>query len=157
MEKIFLLADDDSDDTLLFCEALQEIDPLITCYYATDGNQVLEILQDKNLKTPQIIFLDINMPGMNGWQCLKLLKEKEEYRHIPVVIYSTSSHQKEANTALNLGALCFFTKPSDFIELKEILKVLAANLEGNLMEAIGSYNAIRSRKVFACTDENTAY
>ncbi len=46
MEIIFLLADDDADDTQLFCEALEEIDPSIICYCAIDGRKVLEILQN---------------------------------------------------------------------------------------------------------------
>ena len=150
MEKIFLLADDDADDTHLFCEALKEIDPLIICYCAIDGKKVLDILQNKEFKKPQVIFLDINMPGMNGWECLKQLKNKEEFKHIPVLIYSTSSHQKEANIALDMGALCLFTKPTYFKELKDILKILVANVEENLLESISHFNAIKSKKVFAC-------
>lgn len=154
MEKIFLLADDDADDRQLFCEALEEIDPSIVCYCAMDGKMVLELLQNEELKKPQVIFLDINMPGMNGWECLKQLKDKDEFKHIPVLIYSTSSHQKEANIALDMGALCFFTKPTYFKELKDILKVLVTNVDGNLLEAISHFNAIKSKKVFACNDEN---
>ena len=150
MEKIFLLADDDADDTQLFCEALHDIDPSIVCYCAIDGKQALAILNNKELKKPQVIFLDINMPGMNGWECLKKLKEIEEFKHIPVLIYSTSSHQREANIALDMGALCLFTKPTYFKELKDILKILVANVDGNLLEAISHFNAIKSKKVFAC-------
>lgn len=154
-KKIFLLADDDGDDTSLFCEALEEIDPSIVCYCAKDGKKALEILDNKELEKPQVIFLDINMPGMNGWECLVELKNNELYKQIPVLIYSTSSHQREANIAIDLGALCFFTKPSNFIELKDILKVLAANLDGNLLESVIHFNGIKSKKVFACSDDNT--
>lgn len=154
MEKIFLLADDDADDTELFCDALEAIDPSIICYCATDGKNVLEILQNATFKKPQIIFLDINMPGMNGWECLKQLKDSEASKHIPVLMYSTSIHQKEADYALDMGALCFFTKPTYFHELKEILGVLSANVDGRLLEAISHFNGIHSKKVFACGDEN---
>ena len=148
MEKVFLLADDDADDTQLFCEALAEIDPAIICYSTIDGTNVLEILQNREFKKPQVIVLDLNMPGMNGCECLKQLKDNEEYRHIPVVIYSTSSHQREANIALEMGALCFFTKPTYFMELIDILKVIGDNLEGNLLEGVSHFNAIKSKKVF---------
>jgi len=154
MEKIFLLADDDADDIELFCEALGEIDASIICHCATDGKKVLEILQNETLKKPQVIFMDINMPGMNGWECLKQLKDSEAFKHIPVLIYSTSNHQREADQALDMGALCFFTKPTYFKELKEILGVLAANVDGSLLEAISHFNGIHSKKVFACGDEN---
>lgn len=152
MKTIFLLADDDADDTALFLEALEQVDPSIICYCATDGRQTWEILDNEEMEEPKIIFLDINMPGMNGWDCLTKLKDTQEYKHIPVMMYSTSSHQRDADMSLDLGALCFFTKPSDFTELKNLLKVLAANLGGNLLEAIGHFNSIKSKKVFACTD-----
>ena len=66
MKKIFLLADDDSDDRSLFKEALEQVDPSIICYCVADGNQVFKVLEDEELETPNIIFLDINMSGMNG-------------------------------------------------------------------------------------------
>jgi len=153
MEKIFLLADDDADDTELFCEALEEIDPSIICHCATDGKKLLDLLHSETLKKPQVIFLDVNMPGMNGWECLKQLKGSEAFKHIPVIMYSTSNHQLEADHALNMGALCYFTKPTYFHELKEILGVLAANVNGSLSEAITHFNYIHSKKVFACRDE----
>ncbi len=86
------------------------------------------------------------MPGMNGWECLKELKDSEAFKHIPVLIYSTSNHHKEADHALDMGALCFFTKPTYFKELKEILVVLAANVDGSLLEAVSHFNAIHLKK-----------
>lgn len=154
METIFLLADDDVDDTQFFCDALGEIDPSIICYCAIDGKEVFEILQNPALKKPQIIFLDINMPGMDGWECLTQLKNNEEYKHIPVIIVSTSSHQREADIALDMGALCLFTKPTYYMELKDTLKLLAANVDGSLLQAVSNFNAIKSKKVFTCQDEN---
>lgn len=154
MRKIFLLADDDSDDKEVFCEALEAIDPSIICYYANDGREALEILDNNRLDMPHLIFLDINMPGMNGWQCLANIKCHPEFKNIPVLIYSTSSHQREANIAIDLGALCFFTKPVDFNELKNILRVVVNNVDGDLLEAIENFNAIKSKKVFNCTDED---
>ncbi len=146
MKKIFLLADDDRDDTELFREALEKIDPLIVCYCVTSGKQVLEILENKEFERPQIIFLDINMPGMNGWKCLTELKTNERYKDIPVIMYSTSSHKRDANIAIDLGALCFFSKPSDFVELKDVLKVIAANLNENLLKAVSHFKAITANK-----------
>lgn len=141
MKKVFLLADDDDDDTELFREALEAIDPLIVCYCVRDGKKVLERLGNKEFEKPQIILLDINMPGMNGWECLAELKKNEEYKDIPVIMYSTSSHQGESNIAIDLGALCFFTKPSDFIELENILKVIASTVNENLREALSQFKA----------------
>jgi CheY-like chemotaxis protein len=153
MKKIFLLADDDNDDRALFCEALGEIDPAIVCYCVTDGKATLEVLADKDLEKPEIIFLDINMPGMNGWECLTKLKQHDDHKHIPVIIYSTSSHQREADIALDLGALCFFTKPSNFLELKEILKAISSCEKQSVLESVSHFNGIKSRKIITCADE----
>lgn len=152
MKKIFLLADDDVDDRELFCEALAKVDPSILCYCVTDGKQALKLLASKESEKPQIIFLDINMPGMNGWECLKELKANEQYKDIPVVMYSTSNHKREASISIDLGALCFFCKPSDFVELKDILKVMAENLNENLLKAVSHFDAIKSNSSFHSLD-----
>src|SRR5882757_6709540 len=94
-ELTFLLADDDADDKTLFCEALAEIDPGIVCHTAADGKEALAILSRRQSRKPDIIFLDINMPVMDGWQCLGKLKENSEHRNIPVIMYSTSSYQRD--------------------------------------------------------------
>lgn len=151
-EKIFLLADDDVDDVILFCEALREIDPSIQCYTAHDGKAALDLLDGGLTHLPDIIFLDINMPRMNGWQCLVKLKDSEKYQGIPVLMYSTSTNQKDADMAVDLGALCFFSKPNEFNELKKVLEVIAANLGPDLLPAISHFNTIRSKKIFSCEE-----
>jgi CheY-like chemotaxis protein len=150
MKKVVMLADDDIDDASIFCEALRSIDPKIVTYCAKDGVEALEILE--NGKRPDIIFLDINMPRMNGWEFLRKLKCVDEFKEIPVLVYSTSTQTRDINTALDLGALCFFAKPNKFAELKNILEVVTNNLNENLLEAIGHYNYIKSKKVFSCPE-----
>ncbi|WP_207515792.1 response regulator [Longitalea luteola] len=146
MKPIFLLADDDIDDRELFCEALGTVDPSITCYCADNGRVALHMLDSKQpSEYPHLIFLDINMPVMNGWECLVQLKRSEAYRHIPVFIYTTSSHQREANIAFDLGADCFFTKPAEYNELKSILKIIANNIGGDWVSAISHFDNIKSR------------
>lgn len=126
MAKKILLVDDDADDRELFCEAIAEIAPETTCYTAVNGKKALAMLDNKVLDTPDIIFLDVNMPIMTGWECLKILKEKEEYKNIPVIIYSTTSRSNDVDRALQLGALNFYTKPADYKDLKKGLQKLIA-------------------------------
>src|SRR5689334_21264234 len=119
MHTIFLLADDDVDDIELFCEALQTVDPSVECVCVQNGREALEMINSLLPNNqPQLIFLDINMPVMNGWDCLRHLKNNPSLKDIPVLIYSTTSREKDINYALDLGALCFFTKPKDYQELK---------------------------------------
>lgn len=128
MKTSILLADDDLDDTELFSEAVHEIDPTVMFYSVTNGSEVLIDLQSSRIKSPNIIFLDINMPNVNGWECLKALKEDRQLASIPVIIYSTSSAPRDKQMAAELGALYFLTKPERFEELKSFLRFVLNNV-----------------------------
>lgn len=136
MAKKFLIADDDIDDREMFCEALEAVAPGSVCYSAPNGRRVMIALTEGEIALPDIIFLDVNMPLMNGWQCLSKLKEAEAYKHIPAIMYSTSSHPEDVERAQRLGALCFFTKPSDFNELKKCLALVAEHLDAGSLSAL---------------------
>ena len=127
MIKHFLLADDDEDDRELFREAFSEIDPSIICNCVSDGRGVLEKLERKELSGTSIIFLDINMPRVDGWECLAKIKNEPAFSHIPVIMYSTSSSIKDKDKALNMGAAAFITKPCSFKQLKQVLTEVTAN------------------------------
>lgn len=139
----FLLADDDADDKTLFCEALAEIDPTIVCHTAADGKEALAILSEGQAKKPDIIFLDINMPVMDGWQCLGKLKADARHSNIPVIMYSTSSYQRDIEQALESGAFCFFTKPSDYRELRKILRLIATTPVGSLSDVMKEFKNLK--------------
>lgn len=130
----FLLVDDDNDDSDLIFEVIKEIDSNIQYTYATEGAEAFQILEN-NYK-PSIIFLDINMPGMNGWQCLVKLKSNEKFKDIPVVMYSTSSYQHEIEKAFELGALAFFTKPNHYSLLKKNMKMVLDAIYNNALDKL---------------------
>lgn len=125
--KKFLLVDDDMDDTYLFGEVLAEVDPAIQLETANNGQEALEQLLKENHPLPDVIFLDLNMPRMDGKQCLFEIKQNERLQNIPVMMYTTSSHSTDIEQTMQLGAVCFITKPSDFNELKNILSIIAGN------------------------------
>jgi CheY-like chemotaxis protein len=108
--KTCLLIDDDEDDKEIFCLAMAEADPSMRCSIASNGPEALGILLDRSF-TPDFIFLDLNMPLMNGKECLREIRRHEHLRHIPVVIFSTSSMQKDIQETKELGASSFITKP----------------------------------------------
>lgn len=116
----FFIVDDDPDDQELFIEALQEIDESCKCITAFDGEEALEKLND-GMPQPDFIFLDLNMPRMNGKQFLAEIKSSEKIRHIPVIIYSTSSDKKDMQETAQLGAIYFLQKPNRFEELSKAL------------------------------------
>ncbi|MBF4493348.1 response regulator [Flavobacterium sp. JLP] len=146
-KKIILLADDDMDDTDMFREALVDIDENIICHIADNGSEALKILNELDEK-PNLIFLDLNMPIMNGWDCLKLLKKDKIYQDIPVIMISTSSHKNDIETAASLGAICYFVKPNSYNNLKQILQSITANLGAGLKSAIDNLQKSQSENIF---------
>lgn len=128
-----LLIDDDEDDKLLFCEALGEVAPQISCLTALNGREAVAQLTDLEIELPDLIFLDVNMPIMDGWQCLALLKANPNCQNIPVIMYSTSSYPEDRVKAKRGGALLFFTKPSSFTELKKSLALVVIYLDANAL------------------------
>jgi CheY-like chemotaxis protein len=125
--KKFALADDDADDAELFAEALAAINPGIVCEHAPNGRVLLDNIRSQKSQLPDIIFLDINMPEMNGWDSLSELKKHSKLKDIPVVMYSTSSTFRDVQAAKNLGANFFYTKPDNFRQLKSFLENLIEN------------------------------
>lgn len=126
MAKSILLIDDDSDDAELFHEALEEIDPLVKLLRTADGCEALELLRTLDAH-PDVIFLDINMPRMDGWECLTELKSSQDLKSIPVIMYSTSSHQREKERAIEMGASMFISKPDSYAQLISVLEASIRN------------------------------
>jgi CheY-like chemotaxis protein len=125
--KTLFIIDDDADDRELFIEALQEIDDSIICYTAHNGEDALKKLGGELPHTPDYIFLDLNMPRLNGKQCLFEIKRIDNLKHIPVIIYSTSSEQRDIEETKRLGAAHFLTKPNTFDELCNQIKYVLKN------------------------------
>lgn len=135
MAILLLLVDDDADDRELFAEALASVDSTITCSFSENAEEALAKLGAEK-DQPNLIFLDINLPGMSGWECLKRMKGNDQFSNIPVVIYTTSSHQRDKQVAEDLGALCLITKPSDYKQLINLLDAIITHVKN------GSYSSI---------------
>ena len=131
----FLLVDDDADDTSIFKEVLEDVNPSIEFTFASDGREALQSLQ-KNTFLPDLIFLDLNMPRMGGKECLSAIKKDEKLQQIPVIMYTTSSQSKDIEETMQKGAICFITKPTNIRELKNILSSISQNVHGNLENSL---------------------
>ena len=116
--KNIFLVEDDEDDQEFFKEAINDIDNTICLDMAVNGLDAIGKLAHMSI-LPDLIFMDINMPLMNGLECLKKLKSMAQFKNIPVVILSTSVNFNESQRADALGAGCFFSKPSDAAILKK--------------------------------------
>jgi CheY-like chemotaxis protein len=134
-KRSFLLVDDDADERMLFCMALKEIVGEISCITASDGKQALDMLLAAT-EQPNIIFMDINMPTMSGFECMTKLKAIPQLKDIPVVIYSTSNNPRDMKVAFDLGAAHYCIKGDDLTEMKHMLAFVADNLDnlGNALD-----------------------
>jgi CheY-like chemotaxis protein len=117
-----MLVDDDLDDHEIFSLALQESEKNIEIVRAYDGVDALSQLRDDPSERPDFIFLDLNLPRMNGKQCLEQLKLDPALKNIPVVIYSTSSEIRDLLDAQRLGAAAFIVKSTSIQELTMALR-----------------------------------
>lgn len=133
-----LLADDDIDDCFFFNKALKEL-PLSTHLTTVhDGESLMKYLEKNSNNFPNILFLDLSMPRKTGFECLCEIKGNEKYKHIPVVMISTSfpsNNEYEKGmmeTLKTIGAQNYIRKPGDFGLLKETIhSIITKEIEKN--------------------------
>lgn len=126
MSRVLLLIDDDEDDREVFREAIHTCAPDVDVVFAVDGLQALDLLSSGAVK-PDFIFLDYNMPRMNGVQCLKALKRSNRFRKIPTIVYTTSADREHEKVIRLLGADEYMQKTTSFTDLCSELSRLLAN------------------------------
>lgn len=113
-----VIVDDDSDDRGLIKDAFLENNPDRKFILLENGDLLIEFLkQTSETEYPPLILLDLNMPGKDGREALKEIKGNTKTHHIPVVVFSTSSLDKDRMMSYELGANCFLTKPSSYQEM----------------------------------------
>lgn len=130
--KNIFLADDDRDDVEFFTDALKEIGQGFDLTVACNGQELIEKLQARQ-NSPDIIFIDINMPVLDGIEALSLIKKDQELEMVPAVVYSTSSNTTHISRAYESGASSYFKKPSDFRSLKNELERILSIDWGSIM------------------------
>jgi len=116
-----LLADDDEDDCMFFQQALEDLPFTAILQTVNDGEQLMNLLMANTLKLPDVLFLDLNMPRKNGYQCLAEIKLNDNLKKLPVIIYSTSFNNEAANLLYEEGAQHYIRKPGDFAVLKKVI------------------------------------
>lgn len=116
------LADDDIDDREFFTDAIREIDPRVILTQAKDGADLMNKLSCDTTPKPELLFLDINMPGKSGFDCLEEIRKNEgELQRLNVIMFSTSGDPANIEKAKVLGADFYAVKPGCFNTLKSFL------------------------------------
>lgn len=121
---LILYAEDDIDDFDFFCEVVKGATPEATCVNVRNGVETMDYLNDCSV-LPDIIFLDINMPGMDGKACLREIKKHSRFSQIRVIVYSTSNHKFDQEQCLQLGASAFINKP---VNMKDAVEKISSVL-----------------------------
>lgn len=127
-----ILVDDDEDDRSFFADALQETELSTELIEFHNGQELLNYLEKTDNPRPDLIFLDLNMPVMDGFQCLKQIRLKPSLKNLVVAIYSTSSSEKDIEETFVNGANIYINKPNRFEDLrKTIAQVIKRNWQYN--------------------------
>ncbi len=123
-----LLVEDNEGDIVLTLEALKEANVSNTIHVVTDGEEALQYLQKQgrfnNAVTPDLIFLDINLPKIDGKEVLAEIKNDADLKVIPVVILTTSSSEKDILESYQHHANCYITKPVDFKNFTHVVNMI---------------------------------
>jgi CheY-like chemotaxis protein len=126
-ELVCMLIDDDSDDQDIFRLAMEGTGRPYKCILANDGVEALEMLAADNSLIPDYIFIDLNMPRMGGRQCLSELRQIERLNKTPLIIFSTSSEQRDITETMQMGASDYISKPSSISTLSRLLSHVFAS------------------------------
>ena len=121
--KDILLVDDDADDAEIFMEAVSCVEKEII--FRSEDNPI-KALQDLevSLKLPDLIFLDYNMPLINGKEFLQRMKSKEKLKNIPVILISSPSEEFVSDLLQQKEIMRYICKPNSYSELISILKTV---------------------------------
>ena len=119
-----LLADDDPEDRMIMADTFKEMKLSEVIDFVDNGENTIRYLESvyQVSTLPTLIVLDLNMPRMNGTQTLKLLKDDSRFKHIPVIIFSTSVNTLEMEECMKIGAESYVVKPVTYKECLDTAK-----------------------------------
>ena len=122
--KPILLVEDDRVDTMTVERAFKDLKVTNLLVCTVDGEEALGYLRGEGNKKPCIILLDLNMPKMNGIEFLKIVKEDEELKKIPVVVLTTSKDEQDKIESFKLGVAGYIVKPTDYKKFVEVVRTI---------------------------------
>lgn len=120
--KPLLIIDDDQVDVMTIRRALKEIDVTNPVVHLENGEDALAFLRNPNSDDPCLILLDLNMPIMNGFEFLQVVKSDDLLRRFPVVVLTTSEEQQDKVSSFNLGVAGYVMKPVNYRQFVEVIR-----------------------------------
>jgi len=123
-----LIVEDNEDERLLMKEGFTQTGLYEIVGEAENGNHMLELFMQPGFSLPQLVLSDLNMPGKNGYEVIKDVKENISYSHIPVVILTTAPLIPYAERCRKLGACAYYTKPDTFLEYRVFAEAIYSDV-----------------------------
>ncbi len=123
-QKSILLVEDDQIDVMTVKRAFKEIKVVNQLIIAGNGEEALDILRNEENEKPCIILLDLNMPKMNGIEFLKIAKQDEALKSIPVIVLTTSKEEQDRFESFDLSVAGYMIKPVDFANFLDMMKAI---------------------------------
>ena len=136
-----ILAEDDVDDQNIFHIALREIDSTIQTEFVSNGKELLQLLQNT---TPDLLFLDLEMPYKNGLECLLEIRNNPKLEKIPIIVFSSTTKPSNIQTAYEMGAHLFFIKPPIYSDYLSSIKAIF-NLNWDQPEEVRTQYCVNGR------------
>jgi CheY-like chemotaxis protein len=126
---LVLVAEDDVDDQILFLEAARHAGVGFDCHFVESGREVIDWIESHGAH-PSLILLDVNMPRMDGFETLEVLRTRPSLSRVPIIFLSTCLGDEERSRAARLGALRYLVKPSGFDALVDIAAIIDEDVRG---------------------------
>ncbi|MBN2789868.1 MAG: response regulator [Candidatus Delongbacteria bacterium] len=116
-----LLVEDNEGDVVLAREAFRRVSSDINIIHIYDGEDVFDYLNSKIITLPDLIILDLNLPGVSGLEILQFIKTTEKIKDIPVVVFTTSNNLNDISKCSELKAESYVIKPIDLMEYFDVV------------------------------------
>lgn len=122
--KPILLVEDDRVDVMTVKRAMRDLEISNPLDVVHNGEEALAHLRDTSQERPGIILLDLNMPKMNGIEFLRIVKQDEELRKIPVIVLTTSREEQDRVNSYDLSVAGYIIKPVDYQQFLDVMRTI---------------------------------
>jgi CheY-like chemotaxis protein len=116
-----VVAEDDEDDKQFISDAFNQLKILNNVKFVENGEELIDTLRN-NKKLPDLIFLDLNMPVMNGFQSIKIIRKDNNLKKIPIIVLTTSKNEQDILKTYEDGINAYIVKPFTFQDLMKVIQ-----------------------------------
>ncbi|MEO5564169.1 MAG: response regulator [Chitinophagaceae bacterium] len=121
MPKNILYVEDNRDSITFFNCVVNKLGDY-TFFTPEDGITAIKLLEEKKDLEPEMILLDIDLPGHNGFEILKYVRSQTSYKHVPVIMFTSSDDHEDIERSYEYGANAYLIKPNTLVRLREVLE-----------------------------------